>query len=260
MYEGGRVRGNMIPDVLTTQLRDEVAGVPVGQRVLRIATHAAVRSRGLGSHLVDRVRAEFEADVDWLGVGYGATPELVRFWRGTDYGTVHLSTSRNETSGEYSAVMLDPCSDAGRVLADRHSERFCARIASVLSDALSDCDPDVVRAVLRATDATPVPDLAEWEWRLVAGVQGGASVLDTNPDPFRRLAIRHLVAPADADALSEREERLLVLKVLQARRWGRVADDLEFVSTRQCKRRLGTVAETLTRLYGEEWVQTELER
>ncbi|HKL28630.1 MAG TPA: tRNA(Met) cytidine acetyltransferase TmcA, partial [Natrialbaceae archaeon] len=30
MYEGGRVRGNMLPDVLTSQLRDEEAGIPVG--------------------------------------------------------------------------------------------------------------------------------------------------------------------------------------------------------------------------------------
>ncbi|MFW5974115.1 MAG: tRNA(Met) cytidine acetyltransferase TmcA, partial [Natrialbaceae archaeon] len=38
MYEGQRVRGNMLPDVLTSQLRDEAAAEPVGYRVMRIAT------------------------------------------------------------------------------------------------------------------------------------------------------------------------------------------------------------------------------
>jgi len=260
MYEGDRVRGNMIPDVLSTQLRDEEAGSPVGQRVLRIATHTAVRSRGLGSLLLDRVRAEFADTVDWFGVGYGATPELVRFWRRNGYGTVHLATSRNDTSGEYAAVMLDPCSPAGEELATRHTGRFYDRITSVLSDALDDCEPDVVRATLRAVDATPDPALSEWEWRLVAGVPGGAAILDTAPDPFRRLTLRHLVAPDAPGALDDRAERLLVRKVLQARPWDEVTAELAFVSRRQCMRGVGNAAETLTRLYGDEWVQTEMER
>ncbi|MBV0922659.1 GNAT family N-acetyltransferase [Halomicroarcula limicola] len=260
MYEGGRIRGNMVPDVLTTQLRDEAAGVPVGQRVLRIATHAAVRSRGLGSRLLDGVRTEFDDEADWLGVGYGATPELVRFWRRNGFDTVHLSTSRNDTSGEYSAVMLDPRSETGRALAERHAEWFLARVGAVLSDALSDCDPDVVRAALRAVDGAPPLDLSDWEWRLVAGVPGGAAILDTDPAPFRALAVRHLVAPDDPDALTDREERLLVRKVLQARSWDSVTDELGFVSRRQCMRALGGSVERLTRLYGEEWVQEELDR
>ncbi|WP_336337980.1 tRNA(Met) cytidine acetyltransferase TmcA [Haloarcula brevis] len=259
MYDGGRVRGNMIPDVLTTQLRDEAAGVPVGQRVLRIATHAAARSRGLGSRLLSEVRAEFAERVDWLGVGYGATPELVGFWAENGYETLHLATSRNPTSGEYSVVMLDPCSDDGAALAARHGEWFQDRVAAVLSDPLSDCDPDVVRAVLRATDAEPPLALSDWEWRLVAGVPGGASILDTDPRPFRELACRHLSAPADPDALSAREERLLVRKVLQARPWAAVTDELGFVSERQCMRTLGGVVERLTRLYGDPWVREELD-
>jgi len=260
MYGGERVRGNMLPDVLTTQLRDEEAGVPVGQRVLRIATHAAVRSRGLGSQLLSDIEAEFADEVDWLGVGYGATPELVRFWDANGYGTVHLSTSRNDTSGEYSAVMIDPCSPAGERLAERHAAWFRDRIAAVLSDALSDCDPDVVRAVLRAADAEPDLSLSPWEWRLVAGVPGGASIMDTDPKPFRDLTVRHLLDPEDPDALTDREERLLVRKVLQAEPWLSVTDELDFVSRRECMRALGGAVESLTRLYGDVSVQEELDR
>jgi tRNA(Met) cytidine acetyltransferase len=260
MYGGGRIRGNMVPDVLTTQLRDEVAGVPVGQRVLRIATHDAVRERGLGSKLLADVRTEFADGMDWLGVGYGATPRLVRFWRDNGYHTVHLSTTRNDTSGEYSAIMLQPTSETGEELATRHAEWFCDRIASVLSDALDDCEPDVVREALAAVETTPDVSLSELEWRLVAGVPGGASILDTDPAPFRTLALRHLVDPADADALTADQERLLVRKVLQADDWSTVADELSFVSRRECMRALGRAVERLTRLYGDDWVQEELDR
>ena len=260
MYRGQRVRGNMIPDVLSTQLRDERAGVPVGHRILRIATHDAVRSRGLGSRLLGEIRAEFAAAVDWLGVGYGVTPELVAFWRANGYAIVHLSTTRNDTSGEYSAVMLDPCSPAGRRLVERHTGRFRDRIGAVLPDALDDCDPDVVRGCLRAVDGVPEPALSEWEWRLLAGIPGGASVLDTNPEPLARLSLRHLVAPADPDALTDREERLLVRKVLQARPWPAVSEALGFVSPRACKRTVGDIVETLLTEYAKPWVHEESDR
>jgi tRNA(Met) cytidine acetyltransferase len=250
MYAGERVTGNMVPDVLTSQLRDEDAGEPVGQRVLRIATHPAVRSRGLGSRLLAEVREEFADRVDWLGVGYGATPELVSFWRENGFAAVHLSTTRNETSGEHSAVMLDPCSEAGNALLDRHAGWFLRRLPGMLSDPLSDLDPDVVRETLRAVSGTPALDLDRWEWRVAAGVPAGAAILDTAPRPFCRLALRHLVAPDDPDLLSDREERLLVRKALQARRWSTVADELGFHSRSTCMRSVGEVAGDLVDAYG----------
>jgi len=255
MYEGARVRGNMLPDVLTSQLRDLDAGAPVGYRVLRIATHHAIRSAGFGSRLLAACHDEFDADVDWFGVGYGATPRLVRFWERNGYRTVHCSTTRNATSGEYSAIMLRPTSAAGRALHDRHARRFCARMRDGLSDALDDLDPDVARAVLRATDRSPSPGLTDHEWRVVAAAAFGPGLYDAAPGAFRDLAMSHLTDPV-AD-LSARAERLLVRKPLQAHSWERVAADLDYVSTRQCMRALGEAFRPLVERYGPEVAQEE---
>jgi len=261
MYEGERVRGNMLPDVLTSQLRDEAAGRPTGWRGLRVATHAAARSRGLGSRLLAEVRAEArERGLDYLGVGFGATPELVDFWAANGFHTVHLSTTRNDRSGEYSALMADPLTEAGRRLVDRHTDWFLRRVGGVLADPVDDADPAVVRAVLRATDGTPAVDLADAEWRTVVGAAEGAAIYDTAPRPFRRLALRHLVAPAEPNALDERAERLLVRKVLQARPWEEVASALDYESTAECKRALGRAGGVLATLYGGETVRVQRER
>ncbi|MCD2199808.1 GNAT family N-acetyltransferase [Halobacterium sp. KA-4] len=259
MYEGERVKGNMIPDVLTSQLRDEDAAIPVGYRVMRIATHHAARSRGLGSQLLGELRAEYEADADWLGVGYGATPELLSFWRANGYSTVHLSTTRNDTSGEYSAVMLDPLSHPGERLHDRHAGWFADRIPDVLADSLRDLDPDVARAALRACDADQSLDLADSSWRVVAGAAHGPGMYSVDPAPFRRLARHHLVA-GDADLLAAQEERLVVAKLLQARPWDAVADSLDFHSTSQAMRALGDALRPLVDAYGTTAAREELAR
>jgi len=247
IYRGGRVRGNMLPDVLTSQLRDPDAAEPEGYRIMRIATHHAARSRGLGSHLLSCCHRAFGTDVDWFGVGYGATPELLDFWRDNAYRTVHLSTTRNDTSGEHSALMLRPCSQVGRRLTDRHVGWFRDRVGGVLADALSSLDADVVRGALRAaqssgTDSTglAITLLTERDWRLLAGVGYGPGTYETSPGVFRTLALAHLFDPRAS--LSARQERLLVRKVLQCESWESVAMGLDYPSTSQCMREFGTIA------------------
>ncbi|QSG12897.1 tRNA(Met) C34 N-acetyltransferase TmcA [Halapricum desulfuricans] len=278
MYAGGRIRGNMLPDVLTTQLRDEAAGIETGWRVMRIATHHAARDRGLGSLLLERIEAEAaggsgsagtgEADAyDYLGVGFGATPELVSFWADNGYRTVHVSTTRNDRSGEHSAIMLRALSEAGEALHDRHTAWFLERVRGMLTDPLADLDPDVVRAVLSAVEGTTRLELTDWEWRLLAGSPHGAGLFDTAPDAFRALALRALT---DADgptptgdgepALEPRAERLLVRKVLQAHDWDSVTAQLDVVSRRECMRALGDVTARLIEAYGTDEAQAELER
>ncbi|MHC3438993.1 tRNA(Met) cytidine acetyltransferase TmcA [Natrialbaceae archaeon A-gly3] len=268
MYEGGRIRGNMLPDVFTSQLRDERAGEPVGLRVMRIATHHAVRSSGLGSKLLECVREEFAGEthrvsdgerdrqsreqVDWLGTGFGATPGLLEFWSENGYSTVHVSTTRNDESGEYSALMLAPTSPAGRALRDRHAERFVRRVPAVFSDSLEDLEADVARGVLRSVARAPDLELSDHEWRVVAGAAYGPGLFDVDPGPFRRLIVRYFVDDPGEIDLSARKERLLVMRGLQGREWETVADDLEYHSPGQCMRALGDALCPLVDHYGGE--------
>ena len=247
VYDGGRIRGHLLPDVLTSQLRDERAGTQTGQRVLRIATHHAARSRGLGSRLLDEVRDT--TDTDWLGVGYGATPALVRFWHRNGFGTVYLATTRNERSGEHSVLMLAPLTDAGRDLHERHAWWFTERIGGLLTDALADLDPDVVRAALAASAVTVASDLTDYGWRMAASAAHGPGLAKIHPDAFRRLALAHLT-DSESTALSPREERLLVARVLQSRPVEEVADALGYHSTGECMRALGDAYKPLVDRYG----------
>ncbi|WP_200531096.1 tRNA(Met) cytidine acetyltransferase TmcA [Halorubrum sp. LN27] len=296
MYEGERIRGNMVPDVLTSQLRDEEAAAPRGLRTVRIATHHALRGEGFGTRLLDEVHAEFggegeegkeggedeeggeggegegvDAEVDYFSVGYGATPRLLRFWRRAGYRTVHLSTSRNDASGEYSAIMVRPVTAAGEggpgsALLDRHAAAFRDRERDGLSDAHRDADPDVVAGALRACSASVSVDLTETEWRSVVGASFGPGMYDSAPGAFRDLAIAALIEggresdDGDGDPLDDREKRLLVRKVLQGRPSESVADELGYVSAGACMRALGDAYEPLVERYGTEFALAERER
>jgi len=274
LYEGKRIKGHMLPDLLTSQLSDEHASGLIGVRVVRIATHDAARSRGLGSHLLDRVRAELEGEttghdrengdrfgrVDWLGVGYGATPPLIDFWRANDFHTVHVSTTRNDRSGEHSALMLSGLTDRGEALTERHTRWFARRFPAVLSDALSALDPDVARGALSGAGVAIEPDLSAREWRVICGAAYGSGLYDADPGPFRRLALAYFTDPEASGALSDREERLLVRRVFQARPPETIARRLGYESKRQCLRGLGDAYATLADRYGDEIGRAERDR
>ncbi|EMA66750.1 tRNA(Met) cytidine acetyltransferase TmcA [Halorubrum kocurii] len=273
MYEGERVRGNMVPDVLTSQLRDEAAAEPRGVRTVRIATHHALRGEEFGTRLLEEVHEEFggETDgdaVDYFSVGYGATPRLLRFWRRAGYRTVHLSTSRNDASGEYSAIMLRPGGEdgPGSALLGRHAAAFRDRERDGLSDAHRDVDPGVVVGALRACSAPTTVDLTEIEWRSVVGASYGPGMYDSAPGAFRDLAVAALIdgeggsETSDGDALDDREKRLLVRKVLQGHPSESVADELGYVSTGACMRALGDAYEPLVERYGTDFALEERER
>ncbi|UIO98555.1 GNAT family N-acetyltransferase [Halobaculum sp. CBA1158] len=277
IYEGERVRGNMVPDVLTSQLRDPDGAAPTGRRVMRIATHPAVRRRGLGSRLLADVADDRPRDVDYLSTAFGATPGLLDFWAAAGYRTVHLATTRNDASGEHSAVMLRPTAEAGRALAERHARWFRERIVGVLPDSLRDLDPDVVRAALAACDAdgAPAVDCSAYEWRVAVAAAHGPGLADTAPRPIRRLALAHLldrvpdgadeVADAvdragDGSDLSPTEERLLVDRALQARPWDEVAEELDYVSPAECMRAFGRALRPLVERYGGDAAAAERER
>ncbi len=266
-YEGERIHGNLVPDLLTSQLRDPDAGVPIGIRVMRIATHDAVRACGFGSKLLEAIGSEFDPNgsrpsdrletVDYLSTSYGATPELLRFWRQNGYGAVHLSSTRNERSGEHSAVMLRALSPVGDALAERHEEWFRRRLPDALAEVLSTVDPDVVRGVLASTNGSVRTDLSAFEWRLVASAAYGPGQYDIAPGPFRQLAFRALIDGLFEDAETE---RLLVVKVLQRRGWEPTAESLGYPSKRACMRALGDAFQPIVAEYGTETAMREADR
>ncbi|MFB6126464.1 MAG: tRNA(Met) cytidine acetyltransferase TmcA [Halolamina sp.] len=278
MYAGERVRGNMFPDVLTSQLRDDAAAAPVGYRVVRIATHHAVRSAGLGSRLLSEVAAECEAadplagddwesadrpvGVDYLSVGYGATPDLLRFWADNGYRTVHLSTTRNAESGEHSALMGRPLTDAGEALLSRHARWFRRRLPGLAPDDLADCDPDVMQAALAAAvgpaESPLPPSLDDHAWRVLAGSAWGGVSYTAAPGAARDLVVAGLASPA-VD-LDDRVARLLVRKLLQGQSWERIVAEEGFVSARRAMQTLGDGLVPLVERWGSEAAAREKQR
>lgn len=262
LYEGERIPGHLVPEILITKLRDKEACKSPGIRLRRLTTHHALRSKGLGSTLVENTHKEFDKEVDWFAGGYGTTPKLASFWAKRGYDAVQMTTSRQDASGEYSVLMLRSTSDTGERLRERHNRWFSRRIASKLSDSLTDLNPDVARPLLRTIDSSFPLNFNTHDWHVVAGAANGLMKPKIAPRAFRRLTLRYFAQSKgehdevdSALELSPQEERLLVSRVLQGNDWKVVLDQTEYSSKEDCKQAQKNALKQLVDYYGGEMVQ-----
>eukprot|EP00923_Selenidium_pygospionis_P036202 GHVN01063520.1.p1 GENE.GHVN01063520.1~~GHVN01063520.1.p1 ORF type:complete len:819 (-),score=84.47 GHVN01063520.1:332-2788(-) len=146
--------GDLIPWTLERNYQEKTFGQLLGMRIVRIATNGDYQRMGYGSRALaileerciqtkDRdlqvdgkmllqKASDISIDVDWLGSSFGATEELVRFWKKLSYRPVYIRQGHNETTGEHTAIVLKPISDAARRLAVFFAAQFKRRANALL--------------------------------------------------------------------------------------------------------------------------------
>jgi len=263
MLEGRfRVRGNMLPETLTCHLAEAESGELRAWRALRLAVHPALRRRGIGTRLLDEalVRAR-RSDVDYVGAGFAATPDLLAFWHRCGFAVVRVAVTRSRISGEHSAVVIAPTSPAGEALASRLDRAFVRRFPHVLADALRQLDPAVALAAYRAgSGRRRPPQMDDPDWRARLACAFGALLYDGTVQPAWEIARYHLADDDPPVQLEPRQDQLLMAKVLQHQPWPAVVDMLGMRDNHEAMRALRAALRPLVMVYGPPWVRGEAER
>ena len=162
--------------------------------------------------------------LDLLGVSFGVTTDLLRFWAACGLHPVHLGTSRNAASGAHAAVVLRPLSPAGEDLARRASTRFGRRFPVLLAGPFRHLEPGLVADLLALTCPTSEPPRTQAEdndpdWRELAAFAFAQRPFEASLAALQALA-RDRLGPALRAGHCSREEAIpLIVTVLQYRDW-----------------------------------------
>ncbi|KAG7473754.1 hypothetical protein MATL_G00099190 [Megalops atlanticus] len=95
--------------------------------------------------------------LDYLGVSYGLTPQLLRFWKRAGFVPVYLRQTTNDLTGEHSCVMLkelntEEASEQGQWLSAFWKD-FRRRFLSLLSYQFSSFPPSLALNILQNKNA-----------------------------------------------------------------------------------------------------------
>lgn len=212
-----RIRGHALADTLIVHAGRPDAGELHMLRSVRIATHPALRRRGVARALVQHLHATHAPDL--FGTVFGATPELLHFRRSLGYQLVRVGSARGASTGEPSVVMVRPTTDRARALVT-DLQRDLARNLPLQLDLLTadgelGIEPELRHALLHELIPAPPLDAATVRGRVEAFAIG-AQTMEAALYPLDAF-LRSPGAPLER--LDPRQRQLLERRVLQRKSW-----------------------------------------
>ncbi len=220
--EGYKPKGQIIPDLVLKHYWHFEFPKMKGARVVRIATHPSVMDMGIGSFALRKiVEWAQNKSLDWVGSGFGVSPELLRFWTRNGFTPIHITPQRNEVSGEHTVIVLKPLKDDVAGIIENLNAEFTRRLVEYLADELRDLETEtaigLLKCLLRDVEV-PQPEFGDVERRRIGKYLRGMSLYEYTADIIRPLVRYHYLRTDRAD-LDEKEEYAIVAKCLQLKPW-----------------------------------------
>ncbi|WP_456380073.1 tRNA(Met) cytidine acetyltransferase TmcA [Thiolapillus sp.] len=207
-----RPAGHFLPLALATQCGFPEALHLCCERVVRIAVHPSLQQRGIGSRMLETLLGSATGrGVDLLGSSFGATPELVAFWRKKGFLPVRLGYRREASSGAHSVLMLQGLQPRARDLQSSSRRQFLDQFSLQLAEVFSDLEPELARVLGQEGRAEKAMLSAVDCQSLHAFSTGGRQYLDSL-GALHRLALHQLECGAE-------DSDIFIIKLLQKRSW-----------------------------------------
>lgn len=215
-----RVPGHLIPQSFVAHIGIKPFSSLVGWRVMRIAVDPSLQSAGVGSTLLNQICAHAQrAGLDWLGSSFGATPELLRFWRDNELWPVRLGTRRDAASGCYSVLVLKPLSAAAVSCHKAARAQFLAHFPLLLPDVFAELEPCLVVELMRNTDHSVHSQFSPGDFEAIEAFARNRRDYDACAVQIWALTVFGIGRINVYELLEESQLALLITKVLQKRSW-----------------------------------------
>ncbi|MDP0563523.1 MAG: GNAT family N-acetyltransferase [Candidatus Endonucleobacter sp. (ex Gigantidas childressi)] len=244
-----RVRGHVLPQLLSNHLGIVRAVTLTGGRVIRIAVLPEFQRRGLGTRLVNAIRNTLhKKGYDYIGSLFGGTSELLDFWRRAGLVPVRTGVTREVSSGAYSVAVLQGLSSQGVSLLNEARRRFSQQFVYLLPDALNYLNADIVVSLLRDLPLECY-SLTTDDWSDVESFTEGGRLYESCIVSIKKLTIVSLSKRSYLCNLAAWQAAVLVGKVLQHQSWAKMTERLKLSGKKQAMSQLRSAVRHLCSLY-----------
>ena len=208
-----RPQGNLAPQSLALHLQEKGFLECRYERILRIAVHPDLQRSGIGSRMLKWLGSK--SDVDLLATSFGATAELLRFWKSCGFSEARMGLGRDAASGSHSLLMLHSLTGRGRILEQQAADRFHELLSLLLPARLRELESDLAADLMQLPGRNSTPLDGRARQRLHRFVSQGLPQ-DTILPELDAL-VRNCGSSGRLQRLSAVHRELLVALVLQKR-------------------------------------------
>ncbi|NOR51590.1 MAG: GNAT family N-acetyltransferase [Gammaproteobacteria bacterium] len=241
-----RPQGHLLPQTLIAHLGIKEAAPLRYRRIIRIAVHPKLQRRGLGKKLIEKICSDAVSEqIDILGTSYGATRELIQFWKQNRLTPIFIGSHRNASSGSYALTQMRAISDRGKLIFSLAESRFQNGLVDQLRAPLQQLESDIIHLLLKPhtieLESHNPHDLSDIE----AFIHGNRRY-ETVITPLIQLLLRHF---HKIGSLDPNHRQLLILRLLQNRPWDDCATLLKIDGKNALQRELRIAISKLAHEY-----------
>ena len=219
---GRRPRGHLLPQTLMAQTGCAALLDMAGIRIVRIAVHPAAQRKGLGLFMLDWLKRWARSrHFAYLGSSFGASPDLLPFWRRAKYLPVCLGLRRDGSSGEHALVVLKALNETVATIASAENQRFAGVLSYNLGVGLRELEASVAAELL--LQLPPHQVLQERDGENIRAFARGARSFEHCELALWKGALTLLSDSQASAELSTASLNLVVGKLLQHHSWGETA-------------------------------------
>jgi len=215
LYYGETPPGNIVPDVIIKHHRNMEFSRFLGYRIVRIATHPDFMNKGIGSKMLENIKKE---NVDWIGSSFGATEKLMRFWIRNEFYPIHISPKLNESTGEYSVVIIHPKKKNVEKIVNNARIKFGEKYITSLSEIHREMEPEIAREILSSLPRERQLNLDDIDWKRLIVYAWGPGNYEVTIDVIYKIVSQYFFLK-NRPKLNKEQETILIGKVLQHRQW-----------------------------------------
>ena len=218
-----RPQGHLAPVLLANQLGCTQAATSRCLRVMRIAVSTHHQGSGIGRWMLKLLSQQI-SQADYLATSFGATSDLISFWRDSEFVPVHIGHQRDQASGCHSVLMVKALNSSSQSWINQVQNHFERSYCFLVSGSLVSLETDMVRALLPKS----VQTVSEFETQLVRNHVNGGNSYDTIS-----FSVLNLILLSNDREASVSD--LLIAKVVQQKEWEICVEQFNLVGRKQAE-------------------------
>lgn len=155
-----RLKNQFIPQSLMTHCGFSESFQYQYLRVLRIAIHPQYQGFSFGESFIRQLKL-FAKDqqVDFIGASFGANAQLLKFWQGAGFQVARVGFTKDQASGEHSALVISAMSDRAQFFERKVNHEFYNSFDYLLTDEYKHLSPQLVWQILHHCPESSLPKL-----------------------------------------------------------------------------------------------------
>lgn len=120
-----RPKGHLVAQSLVAHAGETDAVILTSIRINRIAVNQLYRRQGIATELIEQLKNRArQQQYDYLSASFSYDEDLLHFWQNCGFTLVHVSSSQETSSGNYSVMVMLPIS--------KNAHRLCTQLNNKL--------------------------------------------------------------------------------------------------------------------------------